>query len=289
MDVLIQRFTQDARHFQIFYLGSFLLASFLLLDRNDYLACSLVLVSALMAQSIAFKIVGVPSSFSTMKSALITGLGICLLLKTNHWGISILAVTVAIASKFLIRYRGKHIFNPVNIGLVLTILLSDNAWISPGQWGSSTLIIFVLGALGFLVLTKAERLDIACTFLLAFGGLLFVKNVLYLGWPIDFWVHQLSNGTLMLFTFFMITDPMTTPNHRKGRILYAILIAIGAFLLSSEFYFYTAPIYVLFVMSAFTPLADRIWKAQKYQWNNPHPNPSPKGRGFIKVNNKSLK
>ncbi len=95
---------------------------------------------------------------------------------------------------------------------------------------------------------------------------MFVKFVIFYGWPFDFWVHQMTNGTLMLFTFFMITDPMTTPNHRKGRILYALLIALFSFLLSSEWFFYTAPIYVLFGLSLFTPLMDKIWKAKKYEW-----------------------
>ncbi len=263
--IFTSQFT-DARHFQLLYLGSFLVLSFFLFDRTDAIQCTLVLCAAIFVQGIAIKSLNI--ALSSMKSAVITALGLCILLKTHSWETAVFASTIAIASKFLIRYKGKHIFNPVNFGLVITILLTQNAWISPGQWGSSVVILFVLGALGFLVLHAANRLDIAFTFLLSYGGLMFFKNVIFLDWPIDFWLHQMTNGTLMLFTFFMITDPMTTPNHLKGRILYALAIAFLSFLLSTEFYYYTVPIYVLFGMSLFTPIADRIWKAKKYEWKN---------------------
>ena len=72
---------------------------------------------------------------------------------------SALAAAVAIGSKFLVRVRGKHVFNPANVALVTLMLLSDRAWISTGQWGSTTLAAFGLACLGFLVLTRAKRAE----------------------------------------------------------------------------------------------------------------------------------
>lgn len=263
--LMLSKLLKDARHFQILYLGSFLLFGIVYLDwQNEINRYLIIIMSALLFQNIgAVLSKAKPGGW---KSALITSFGLCLLLKTNHIETAVLASFVAIASKFLIRYNGKHIFNPVNIGIIGTILLSGDAWVSPGQWGSHFYILLGLGMLGFLVLKKVDRLDASITFLLVFGGLQFVRSVLYLGWSPDVFLHQISSGTLVLFTFFMITDPMTTPNHRGARILWISLISILAFLLSNFVYVYAAPIWTLFFFAPLTPILDKIWKARKFEW-----------------------
>ena len=81
----------------------------------------------------------------------------------------------------------------------------------------------MLGVFGWFVLFRVGRLDTGLTFLATFAGLMFIRSYVYLGWPIDHFWHTLSSGTLLLFAFFMITDPVTTPNHPKARILWSIL------------------------------------------------------------------
>src|SRR5713226_8516539 len=71
------------------------------------------------------------SSRVDFKSALISGLSLCLLLRTASPLVAALAAIVTVGSKFAIRVRGKHVFNPTNIGLVATLLLTSNAWVSP--------------------------------------------------------------------------------------------------------------------------------------------------------------
>ena len=238
-------FLKDARHFQIAYLGSFVLFGIAFLTwYEDWFKFTLFISTAIITQYLG-QAMTTPKT-GAWKSALITSLGLCLLCKTNTYETAILAAAFAIGSKFLIRYEGKHIFNPVNLGIVASIYLTKDAWISPGQWGSHILLIFLLGALGFLVLRKVDRLDASITFLLVFGGLQFVRSVLYLGWSMDVYMHQMASGTLLLFTFFMITDPMTTPNHRTARIIWVSLIGIASFALSNYMYVYAAPIWVLF-------------------------------------------
>ena len=263
--LIVSDLLRDARHFQIVYLGSFLVLGIWLLDwQNDLNKYALLILSALFVQFIGNSFVGYKKG--AWKSALITALGLCLLCKTNNFETAILAAVIAIGSKFLIRYKGKHIFNPVNIGIIATIMLSGDAWVSPGQWGSHFLILFTLGILGFLVLKKVDRIDASLTFLLVFGGLQFTRSVLYLGWSPDVFFHQISSGTLVLFTFFMITDPMTTPNHRGARIVWVTGIAIASFILSNYMYVYAAPIWILFFFAPLTPLLDRWWKAEKFEW-----------------------
>lgn len=256
---------QDARHFQIVYLASFLLLGILLLDWSENLTFYfIVFLSTQIFQLIGAKIVGAKAG--SWKSALITSLGLCLLFKTNSYSTAILASFIAISSKFLIRFRAKHIFNPVNIGIILTTILFQDSWISPGQWGSHLLILFSLGILGFLVLKRVDRLDASLTFLFVFGGLNAIRSLFYLGWTSDVLIHQLASGTLVLFTFFMITDPMTTPNHRGARILWVSAIAIVSFLLSNFMHIYAAPIWVLFFAAPFTPILDYLWQSEKFEW-----------------------
>ncbi len=258
----------DARHFQILFLGSFLV---MVLFANDFPKEYLVQIGITITSCLFFQLVFThftTKNYASWKSALITSLGLSLLLKVDALEWVLFATFIAIGSKFLIKYNGKHIFNPANIGVVGTILLTHHAWISPGQWGSNIIYLFIVGSLGFLVIKKVARIDIALTFIGTFGGLLFIRNILYLGWPIDFWLHQMTNGTLMLFTFFMITDPMTTPNNKKGRIVFALILAIIAFYLTTFNHFYAAPVWVLLFMSPLTIVFDRIWKDRKFSWQN---------------------
>ena len=76
----------------------------------------------------------------------------------------------------------------------------------------------------------------------------------------------MSSGTLLLFTFFMITDPKSSPNSREARMIWASIIAIISFLLTSWFYVYSAPLYALFILSPFTLLFDKWFTAKRFNW-----------------------
>ena len=259
-------FRQDARHYQMTYLTIFLLTGILFLEWHDNLLhYAVLIVTALCIQSMGMLAVNMYND-GWWKSALITSLGLCLLCKTGSLQTTLLAATLAIGSKFIIRFRGKHLFNPVNFGLVATSLITQDSWVSPGQWGSHLILLLVLGALGFIVLAKVQRWDAPLTFFIVFGGLMYANIVWYKGWDFGVFLHSITSGTLVLFAFYMITDPMTTPNHRIGRILWISLVSLLSFVLVTQFYFYSAPIWVLFFMSPLVPLVDRYWKAPKYVW-----------------------
>lgn len=199
-------------------------------------------------------------------SVLISSFGLSLLLKTNNIEIAALAAFISIASKFLIKINGKHIFNPSALGIVAAILLTGKAWFSPGQWGSSTVILFGVCCLGFIVVTKVQKLDTSIAFLGTFAGLLFIRQIIYLGWPMDFFIQSISTGSLLLFSFFMITDPKTIPNHTVARIIWCTAIAAIAFYLSAFKFINGAPIFVLVFAQPTVPLLDKLFKAKKFEW-----------------------
>lgn len=259
-------FLKDARHFQILSLSIFLCYGILDLGWNTHLdRILLIFGTCLLTQAFWVKVSGAP--WHSLKSAAISSLGLCLLLKTNLLTTAVIAGVLTISSKFIIRFERKHIFNPVNFGIIATVMLTGDAWISPGQWGSSFTTLYMVGAAGLMVLLRCGRIDVSIAFIAAYFGLEFVRAVLWLGWPLDHFLHMATNGAVLLFTFFMITDPMTTPNHKRARIAWAVLVGVLTFCLNHVFILNSgAPIWALFIISPLTLVFDKLFKAQKYSW-----------------------
>jgi Na+-transporting NADH:ubiquinone oxidoreductase subunit NqrB len=131
-------------------------------------------------------------------------------LKNRALAISLLAAFLTVAPKYLFRIGNKHFFNPSAFGIVVTILLTGNAWLSPGQWGANAVIFFFVLTLGFIVVTRVQKLDVSLEFLITFIALLYWRQVYVLHWPMDHFLHSVSTGSLLLFSFFMISDPKTS-------------------------------------------------------------------------------
>lgn len=256
---------KDPRYFQIIFLGSFLLFGLIILKWKITATTLLtILLSVVITQVIAIK--KFKLAYTSILSALISGLGLILLLRANSTFTFFVAGTLSIASKFIIRFRGKHIFNPVNFGIIVTILLSNDAWISPGQWGSTAHYLLIIGIFSWLVLTKVKQLITGLVFL---GTLFLLETIylnLYLGWPMDFVMHKFTSGSLLLFSFFMITDPRTTPNHFLIRGIWAALVAGVSFYLMEFQYLASAPFWVLFFISPLTPILDAFYASSSFSW-----------------------
>ena len=202
---------------------------------------------------------------ANIRSALISGLSLCLLLRTNHPEVAFLAAVVTIASKFVIRFRGKHLFNPTNGGLVAMMLLTGEVWVSPGQWGTVAMFAFLMACLGALVVNRAERSDVTYAFIVAYCALLFGRS-LYLGEPLTIPLHRLQSGALLLFTFFMISDPKTTPDSRAGRVLFAALVAFGAWYVQFRLFRTNGLLWSLAAWSPAVPLIDWLVPGRRYTW-----------------------
>jgi Na+-transporting NADH:ubiquinone oxidoreductase subunit NqrB len=160
------------------------------------------------------------------------------------------------------------------------IFLTGDAWISPGQWGSGIVILFAVMSLGFIVVTRVQKLDVSLAFLGTFGLLLFVRQIIYLGWPMDFFIQSISTGSLLLFSFFMITDPRTTPNHAAARIIWAMAVAAVSFYLATFKFMNGAPIWVLVMAQPLVPILDKIFRAGTFQWK-PAKQLTPKEQHFL--------
>jgi Na+-transporting NADH:ubiquinone oxidoreductase subunit NqrB len=199
------------------------------------------------------------------RSALISGLSLCLLLRTNSAGLAVLAAVITIASKFLLRFNGKHLFNPTNFGIVAMMALTGEVWVSPGQWGNVTFFAFLMACLGGLVVNRAARSDVTYAFIGFYTALVFGRS-LWLGEPMAIPVHRLESGALLLFTFFMISDPKTTPSSRVGRILFALLVAYGAWYVQFRLFRTNGLLWSLAAFSMTVPVIDWLLPGTRYEW-----------------------
>ena len=267
---------KDARDYQILFLSVFLLLG---VSTRDWslkpIAIALTFATCWLTQICMISIFPSPSQpekerWASLKSATITGLGLSLLLRSDSYGAIACAAFLAIASKFIFRTNGKHWFNPANFGIVMVLLLdqyvsNNHAWVSNGQWGEDSLYALVFLGLGGIVLKKVGRWDTSFMFLAAYSILEGLRN-LWLGWTWDVLAHRLTSGSLLLFALFMITDPRSIPNAKNARLIWAVAIAVLAFIFRNVFFNSDAMFYALFLISPLTVLGDRLWEAPRFQW-----------------------
>jgi Na+-transporting NADH:ubiquinone oxidoreductase subunit NqrB len=264
----------DPRWFQIAALGSLLVLGLTLRAFEIPLTAIVIIVATAVwtqwAMSTVFAI-----KFEA-KSAIISSLSLILLLRADALWPLMLAAFIAMASKFLIRAWGKHVFNPANIGIVAATLLTDAAWTTPGQWGTAVWLAAIIAGAGFFVSYRSLRLDVPLVFLGVFAALI-ITRALWLGDPLSIPLHRLQNGALVLFAFFMISDPKTTPDGSKPRALFAAGTAILAYVLIYHFYQSDGLFHALALACLVRPAIEIFDSTRRYQWSDrPQPKPSSK-------------
>ncbi len=214
------------------------------------------------------------------KSALISAFSLCLLLRTPSPALAALAAAIAVSSKFLIRLRGKHVFNPTNLALVAMLMLPGAAWVSPGQWGTAATFAFLMACLGGLVVNRAARSDVTFAFIGFYGAALFGRSIA-LREPLAIPLHRLESGALLLFSFFMISDPKTTPDSRPGRVLFAALVALVAGYVQFRLFRTNGLLWSLALCSPLVPLLDRMLPAPRYLWRRASPAQGSPSKGTV--------
>jgi len=261
----------DPRHYQIAVLSSLWVigAGWLRLD-IAWSDLAILLGATLLTQHFWTRIFR-QSAFDP-RSPLISALSLSLLLRTNSPLPMVATAVAAISSKFIFTWNKKHIFNPTNFALVIALLLTDRVWVSPAQWGSEVLLAFYFACLGGLVINRAARSDVSYAFLLSYAAIL-IGRALWLGDPLAIPFKQLQSGALLLFTFFMISDPKSTPDSRAGRIVFAMLAACASAYIQFGLYRTNGLLWALAGCSLLTPLLDVLLPGNKYQW---HPLNAPR-------------
>ncbi|MEM6464836.1 MAG: RnfABCDGE type electron transport complex subunit D [Pseudomonadota bacterium] len=254
----------DARHWQILALSGLFSISFLTSDFGAKpINLGMAVFGAMTAQLAGAVLTKAAFQW---KSALITSLSLSILLRATSPWFWFAAGLIGVGLKFAVRFNGKHIFNPACIGIVAVMLVfGREAWVSPGQWGQAPLLAGYALALAALVLSSAKRLDIALGFLVSFAAIM-IGRAMWLGDPLSIPLHNLSSGALLVFAFFMITDPRSTPDSRIGRIIFAMSVAALAawFVIGPNVR--GAPLMALAALAILTPVLDRVFRARRFEW-----------------------
>jgi len=254
----------DPRLYQIGALTLLLLYGIFALGFDITLTRAVLLVgTAIATQAICAKMKGV--AFDP-RSATISGLSLSLLLRSESLMLLLAGAVIAVASKFVFRIRGKHIFNPTNIAIVALMLMSKHVWVSPGQWGNVAFFGFLIACIGGLVVNRAARSDVTYAFIVAWSALVIGRS-LWVGEPLTIPFHRLESGALLLFTFFMISDPKTTPDSRAGRILFAAIVAFGGWYINYRLFRTNGILWSLAAAAILVPIIDALLPAARYQWS----------------------
>jgi Na+-transporting NADH:ubiquinone oxidoreductase subunit NqrB len=253
----------DPRLYQIGALTLlFLYGVFFLQFDVTLLRAALIVGTAIATQAAAARLAGI--AFDP-KSAAISGLSLSLLLRSESLVLLLAAAVIAVGSKFVLRVRGKHVFNPTNFAIVVLLIVTNRVWVSPGQWGSVAFFGFLIACIGGLVVNRAARSDVTFAFIAAWSALVIGRS-LWLGEPLTIPFHRLENGALLLFTFFMISDPKTTPDSRAGRILFAAAVALGGWYINYRLFRTNGILWSLAACSLLVPLLDLVLRAKRYSW-----------------------
>jgi uncharacterized membrane protein (DUF485 family) len=178
-------------------------------------------------------------------SAYITGISVGILLRSPAYWTYALCAALSITSKYALRFRNRHIWNPSNFGIcAMLFLASDSVAGLSIQWGNNFASLVIIWILGSVIVWRARRFNITATYVASFIALSFLRSWIT-GDPWQSEISPITGPMYQLFIFFMITDPKTTVRSRTGQYVVAVAIALVEFFmrLGSSVY---APLYALF-------------------------------------------
>ena len=198
-------------------------------------------------------------------SALITSLSLSILLNYSHdFFILFVPVFFAIGTKYVFTFQGRHVFNPALAGVTLSLVFAGSLiTAAPSyQWnGIESMSVFMAMLAIFFLLPKVRRHAIVISFLLSFT-ILTALRAWVMRWHLPFetlFLGTLTSPAFFLFTFFMITDPMTSPSSTKGQIWTGVALAV------IDLLFHLRQSYFTFFYAAFALAAAKLvffhWRA----------------------------
>jgi Na+-translocating ferredoxin:NAD+ oxidoreductase RnfD subunit len=255
-----------------------------------------VSVPQIIAAIVAAAVIEIALTFRTSRafvwpaSAMLTGSGVALILRvvgtppddpwnTYAWWVFAGVAAFSLLTKYVIKYHGSHVFNPSNIGLVVTFIVLGSSRVEPldfwwaplDTWGMILAYVVIIGG-GLLITRRLHLLALAATFWLTLtvglGVLAASGHCMTANWafsPVcgfDFWRVIVFSPEVMIFLFFMITDPKTVPGGQVGRVFFGFLVAAASTLLmapqTDEFGTKVALLSGLVLLCAARPVLDRV-------------------------------
>jgi Na+-translocating ferredoxin:NAD+ oxidoreductase RnfD subunit len=197
-----------------------------------------------------------------LASAYITGISVGILIRSPFYWPFALCSALSITSKYVLRVKDRHIFNPSNFGISVVLFLGYYAAASLSiQWGNFVWPMAVIWALGCIIIYRLKRFHITATYVVSFLVFSLVRSLIT---GHAFWaeVAPITGPMYQLYIFFMITDPKTTVSTRRGRMIVAFLVALAEMLLRLNQVVH-APYYALFLVGPSALLFDMWWRSRQ--------------------------
>jgi Na+-translocating ferredoxin:NAD+ oxidoreductase RnfD subunit len=192
-----------------------------------------------------------------LASAYITGISVGILLRSPAFWPYALCSLLAITSKYVLRVKGRHIWNPSNFGICVMLFLASEAVASLSiQWGNNLWAMLVIWALGTAIIWRLRRFHICAVYVVSFM-LLALLRAKITGDPWQSEISPITGPEYQLFIFFMITDPKTTVRSKLGQSIVAFFVAVLEFFLRLDQSIY-APLYALFIVGPIAMLIE-MW------------------------------
>jgi len=198
-----------------------------------------------------------------LASAYITGISVGILLRSPAFWPYALCSAIAITSKYVLRWRGRHLWNPSNFAIsAMLFLIPEYVATLSIQWGNDVLPMVIVWILGALITWRVHRFHITITYVISFVVFSALLSVM-VGDSFLAEVAPLTGPMYQLFIFFMITDPRTTVKSVRGQCLVAFLVALAEMILRLADNIH-APFYALSIVGP-AAMAIEIWRNSRRQ------------------------
>ena len=222
---------------------------------ESYERTALAIVAALVAELVLGRIFF--GKWINLASAYISGISVGILIRSPAFWPYALCSVISIMSKYVLRVKGRHLWNPSNFGIcVLLFLAPETVAALTIQWGNFIWPLLVIWILGSVIIWRAKRIHISVTYVLSFLAFAFLRSWIT-GDPWRSEISPITGPMYQLFVFFMITDPKTTVKSIKWQCIVVFIVAFVEMLLRLNHVVY-APLYALFLVGP-TAMLIEIW------------------------------
>jgi Na+-translocating ferredoxin:NAD+ oxidoreductase RnfD subunit len=190
-------------------------------------------------------------------SAYISGISVGILVRSPAFWPYALCAAISIMSKYVLRFKGRHIWNPSNFGISAMLFLVPETVASLSiQWGNYLWPMVIIWVLGSVIIWRLRRFHITFTYVVSFIAFAFLRSWI-MGSPWQSEIAPITGPMYQLFIFFMITDPKTTVRSKTGQCVAVFLIALVEMIMRMYQIVY-APFYALFIVGP-TAMLIEIW------------------------------
>jgi enediyne biosynthesis protein E5 len=248
------------------YLAPMLITSILLVGQltfgflESYSKTVLAIAVAILLELILGRLF--TGKFPHLASAYISGISVGILVRSPAIWPYALCSMLSITSKYVLRVKGRHLWNPSNFGICAMLFLAPFSVASLSiQWGNTIWPMLIIWTLGSIIISRLKRFHICATYVISFILFSALRSQIT-GHPFLAELAPITGPMYQLFVFFMITDPKTTVQSRRGQMIVAFSVAFVEMILRLNEIVH-APYYALFIVGPAANVIEMWWKSRK--------------------------